>query len=352
MAGACTLCAAASRQPGENGKERRMKVIFGQIRDIYDEETFRYAKQLGVDGLNFNTPGFESKDYWTYEELKGLVDRCAGYGLTVDFLENVPIDFYDDVMLAGPKRERQIENYRRIIRNMGKAGIPVLGHHFAPDFVWRTASDVIGRGNVHVTAYDAEAEPVTGNTVRYDYVDDRPIPCREELWENYEYFLDAVLPVAEESGVRLAVHPSDPPAPVCGGSPRIFASLDDLKYAEKLAKGSPAWGLNLCLGCMSEIEGQKTVMEAIQYFGPKKELIQIHFRDVLGTLPAFRECFLGEGNFNPAQVMAALRDCGFDGYIMDDHVPAIENDSPWGHRARAHQTGYIMGLIKMLELVP
>lgn len=328
-----------------------MKVIFGQIRDIYDVETYQFAKQLGAEGLNFNTPDLPGEEYWTYEDLQTLVDRCAEYGMSVDMLENVPIEFYDDVMLAGPKRDRQIENYCKIIENMGRAGIPVLGHHFAPNFVWRTSNDVIGRGNVHVTAYDAGVEAQTGNSVQYSYVDDRPIPEREVLWENYAYFLDHVLPVAEKSNVRLAVHPSDPPIEVCGGAPRIFASLDDLIYAEKLAKGSPAWGLNLCLGCMSEIEGQKTVMEAIKYFGPKKELIQIHFRDVCGTLPSFKECFLGEGNFNPAEVMVALRDYGFDGYIMDDHVPAIVNDSPWGHRARAHQTGYIMGLIKMMELV-
>lgn len=328
-----------------------MKVIFGQIRDIHDIETYQYAKQLGVDGLNFNTPNLPGEEYWTYEDMKALVDRCAKYGLSVDFLENVPIEFYDDVMLAGPNRDKQIENYCKIIENMGKAGIPVLGHHFAPNFVWRTSNDAPGRGGVKVTEYDANKEKETGNTVQYSYVDDRPIPDREELWKNYEYFLDAVLPVAEKNNVKLAVHPSDPPMEVCGGAARIFASLDDFKYAEKLAKGSPAWGINLCIGCMSEIEGEKTVIEALQYFGPKKRIIQIHFRDVLGTLPCFKECFLGEGNFNPAKVLVAMKDCGFDGYVMDDHVPAIVNDTPWGHRARAHETGYIQGMIKMMELV-
>ena len=188
-----------------------MKVIFGQIRDIYDVETYQFAKQLGAEGLNFNTPDLPGEEYWCYEDLQALVDRCAEYGMSVDMLENVPIEFYDDVMLAGPRRDRQIENYCRIIENMGKAGIPVLGHHFAPNFVWRTSNDVVGRGNVHVTAYDAGVEAQTGNSVRYSYVDDRPIPEREILWENYEYFLDRVLPVAEKSNVRLAVHPSDPP---------------------------------------------------------------------------------------------------------------------------------------------
>lgn len=328
-----------------------MKVIFGQLRDIYDVETFQFAKQLGVDGLNFNTPNLPGDERWEYEDLKALVDRCGEYGLSVDFLENVPIEFYDDIMLAGPKRSRQIENYCNIIENMGKAGIPVLGHHFAPNFVWRTSNGSPGRGGVQVTAYDASAEPQTGNVVQYSYVDDRPIPEREDLWKNYEYFLDAVLPVAEKSNVTLAVHPSDPPMERCGGAARIFAGIEDFKFAEKLSKGSKAWGINLCIGCMSEIDGQNTVIEAIKYFGPKKKLTQIHFRDVQGMLPCFRECFLGEGNFDPAEVLIAMRDYGFDGYIMDDHVPAVVNDSPWGHRARAHETGYIQGMIKMMELV-
>ena len=349
-----------------------MKVIFGQLRDIYDTETFQYASQLGVKGLNFNTPPFKGKEkgYWPYEEIQALVDRCAQYGLTVDFLENVPIEFYDDIMLGGPRRDEQIENYCKTIENVGRAGVPALGHHFAPNFVWRTSNADKGRGGALISSYNAAIEAQTGNTfVRgksksesgktgaqmaefssYTYVDGE-LPSREEQWKNYAYFLDAVLPTAEKAGVKLAVHPSDPPIEVCGGQPRIFASVEDLKYAEQLSKGSPAWGVNLCLGCISEIGGQESVMECIRHFGPQKKLIQVHFRDVCGYLPDFKECFLDEGNFDCAQVMRALRDYGFDGVIQDDHVPVIANDTSWGHRARAHQTGYIMGLIKMLELV-
>ena len=87
-----------------------MKVIFGQIKDIYDVETYQFAKQLGAQGLNFNTPQLPGKEYWAYEDLQALVDRCGEYGMSVDMLENVPIEFYDDVMLAGPGRDRQIEN--------------------------------------------------------------------------------------------------------------------------------------------------------------------------------------------------------------------------------------------------
>lgn len=328
-----------------------MKVIFGQLRDIYDVETYQFAKQLGVDGLNFNTPALPGEEYWEYEDLQALVDRCAEYDLTVDFIENVPIKFYDDIMLAGPKRDKQIENYCKIIENMGKAGIPVLGHHFAPNFVWRTSNSVVGRGGVKVTQYDAAVESETGNVITYAYVTDREIPSREILWENYGYFLDRVLPVAEKANVKLAVHPSDPPLAICGGYPRIFTGFEDFKHAEKLSKNSSAWGLNLCLGCMSEIGGEETVMEILKHFAPQKKIHQIHFRDVKGLLPCFEECFLGEGNFNPARVIVAMRDLGFEGYIMDDHVAKVVNDTPWGHRARAHETGYIQGLVKMLDII-
>jgi mannonate dehydratase len=177
----------------------------------------------------------------------------------------------------------------------------------------------------------------------------------EAMWANYERFMHAVLPVARDAGVKLALHPDDPPVPMLGGVARIFSTPDDFRRAERIAEATgagEAWGLDLCLGCCSEMPGGRAnVVEMIEHFGPRGKILYVHFRDVQGTVPAFQECFLGEGNWDPAEIMLLLRRSGFDGFLLDDHVPIMDGDTPWGHRARAHAIGYMQGLLNMLDLV-
>ena len=168
------------------------------------------------------------------------------------------------------------------------------------------------------------------------------------MWSNYRYFIDAIAPVAEEAGVRLALHPDDPPVPTLGGIARIFRSVDALKRALEI-NPSPALGLDLCLGTVSEMGGEGSVLEAIEYFGKRGQIVYVHFRDVRGTVPRFEECFLGEGNYDPLRVMRALRSAGFTGFILDDHVPHIVNDSDYSHRGRAHAIGLIQGLLSAVS---
>ena len=180
------------------------------------------------------------------------------------------------------------------------------------------------------------------------------------MWANHQYFLDAVLPVAEEAGVRLALHPDDPPVDVpLGGAARIFTTPASLVAARRQAGESPAWGLNFCLGTVSEMGGEAAVNEVIDTLGPVGAICYVHFRDVQGTVPSFRECFLGEGNYNPSRVIRRLADSGFDGFLIDDHVPAIVGDPDTWHditseaycsRGRAHAIGYLQGVLNGLGL--
>jgi mannonate dehydratase len=180
---------------------------------------------------------------------------------------------------------------------------------------------------------------------------DEDIVTEERMWENYAYFIRAVLPVAEEAGVKMALHPDDPPVPMLGGVARIFRSPDHFKRAYALNPDSPSWGLDLCLGCCSEMPGNReNVHEMIEFFGTRGKIFYIHFRDVQGELPNFQECFIGEGNFDPAEVMVQLHRVGFDGFILDDHVPHMDDDTDWNHRGRAHAIGYMQGLMRMREL--
>jgi mannonate dehydratase len=122
-----------------------------------------------------------------------------------------------------------------------------------------------------------------------------------------------------------------------------------LKRCVELSPG-PGFGIELCLGTVSEMGGEGAVLDAIRYLAPRDKIAYVHLRDVKGTVPAFVECFLGEGNYRPARVIRELRQQGFDGFIMDDHTPALVGDSAYGHRGRAFALGYIQGLIEMMEL--
>ncbi len=178
---------------------------------------------------------------------------------------------------------------------------------------------------------------------------DVKVPDVESLWENFEYFMKRVIPVAEEYHVTMALHPDDPPIESLSGIARMFIDVDSYKRAEAMID-SPNWGLLFCIGTFSQMKGgAKNIFDAIEYFGPRKKLIYAHMRDVQGTVPKFQECFLGEGNFDPFQVVYALMHSGFDGFIVSDHVPGIEGDRDWGHKVRYADTAYIKGLMEAIE---
>ncbi len=342
-----------------------MRVAVGQFNELTDEK-LRFAAQLGVGGVQMNTPLLPGDQRWEEGDLRRLVDRCAAHGLRLEAIENVPIHFYDQAMLGLPGRDEQIEHYRATIRNVGRAGIPILGYHFMPNSVWRTSRTTPGRGGARVTSFDMALvggpnERQRGFVAKLDerrdaiWVMDEAegeqggVVSEAEMWANYEYFIKGVIPAAEEAGVKLALHPDDPPVEMLGGVARLFRNVEGFKRAAAISP-SEAWGLDLCLGCCSEMSGgSDNVTAMIDHFGPLGKILYVHFRDVQGTVPAFQECFLGEGNYDPVTILLALRRVGFSGFLLDDHVPALDDDTAWCHRGRAHAIGYLQGMLNMSE---
>ena len=345
----------------------KIRVAVGQFHDLTDER-LRFAAQIGATGLQMNNPSLPGDERWEEKDVRALVEKVESYGLKFEAIENVPTHFYHKVMLGLDGRDEQIENYQATIRAVARAGVPVLGYHFMPNSVWTTDRAAATRGGAVARQFDmAVVEANAGNLdLLRSYMPttlgrassmplfgkDGPVVTEEQMWANYEYFIKAVLPVAEEEGIRLALHPDDPPVPMLGGVARLFYRPWGFKHAFELAGGSPAWALDLCLGCCSEMTGGKAnVTEMIEYFAPKGAIAYIHFRDVRGTVPNFTECFIGDGNYDPAEVMVLLAKNGFDGFLLDDHVPKMDNDSDWNHRGRAHAIGYMQGLIRMGEFL-
>jgi len=342
-----------------------MRVALGQ-HPVATHEYLTFAKQLGVGGVQLNMIGKEidligdvydlptDKGYLDAGYLHRLKQKVNDYGLALEAIENVPRHFYIDAMLAGPRRDAQIENYQRTVRNMGEAGIPILGLNWMPNLVWRTPM-AVGRGGVIVTAFDMEralaGEVVVGITEVAE-AEDREY-SESEIFDNYVYFMKRVLPVAEEAGVKIALHPDDPPVESLRGIARVFYKPENFQRALDAAP-SPNHGLDFCMGCFSEMvyadkSNNEGVLDAIRYFGERGKIFYVHFRDVQGCVPSFQECFPGEGNVDVVAAIKTLKEVGFTGFIIDDHVPEMIDDSEWRHRGHAYSTGYIMALVEAVN---
>ena len=337
---------------------QQMRVALGQYYSATDEY-LTFAKQLGVKGVQFNmipkTPDLpDDKGYWELNDLKRLRQKVNDYDLELEAIENVPHHFYTKAMLGVDGCDEQIANYQQTVRNMGEAGIPILGINWMPNSVWRTPT-AIGRGGVKVTAFDME-QALSGNIFGGIAVvpeAEGRIFSEAEMFDNYVYFMKQIIPVAEEYGVKIALHPDDPPVESLGGIGRVFYKPDNFKKALE-AVPSPNHGLDFCMGCFSEMvyadqSNNDGVLDAIRYFGERGKIFYVHFRDVQGCVPKFQECFPGEGNVDVVDAIRTLQDVGFTGFIIDDHVPEMIDDSQWRHRGHAYATGYIMALVEAVN---
>jgi mannonate dehydratase len=319
----------------------RMRVAIGLTSDVPHEQLV-LAAQMGCSGVVVPSPDFGQGLLWPVEDLVRLRERVESHGLRLEAIQNTRLDLLDQIRLAGPEREKQLANFTATIRNLGKASVPIFAYNWRPNRLYRTGH-VATRGGAQVTAFNVEsARDLPLSHGREFSVD--------ELWETFTYFVKAVMPVAEEAGVKLAHHPDDPPLPEgphIGGVPRIFSSFEGFKRGMEIAD-SPNWGLLFCMGCWSEMGGNQYVLDALRFFGERNKLFYIHFRDVQGIGNVFNECFIGDGQVDITGALRVLKEVNFTGALIDDHVPHMEGDGErgWGTRGRLFSTGYIQGLLR------
>jgi mannonate dehydratase len=240
--------------------------------------------------------------------------------------------------LGLPGRDEEIENVCELLRNMGTLGIPVWCYEWMVLGVLRTASAIPSRGGALVTGYD-HAQMKDRPPSKYGEVKE------EQLWTNLEYFLKRVLPVAEKAGVKLAMHPDDPPLSPIRGVARIMRSVENFQRLVDLVP-SPANGITLCQGNFTLMTDD--LPGVIRKFGKQKKIFFVHFRDVRGTPEKYVETFHDDGKTDMVACMRAYRDIGFDGVCRPDHVPTMEgdrNDNPsYSTIGRLFAIGYIKGI--------
>jgi mannonate dehydratase len=229
--------------------------------------------------------------------------------------------------------------FNTMVRAMGALGIPVLCYNFMAHFGWtRTHVDLKGRGGALVTGYHEEIMQAGGLTEHGEVPEER-------IWENFAWFLERALPVAEESNVKLALHPDDPPLSPIRGIGRIMRSVEGFQRVLDMAP-SPMNGLTLCQGNFTLMTDD--LPGVIRHFGRQNKIFFVHFRDVQGTPDNFVECFHEEGKTDMLACMRAYNEIGFEGVLRPDHVPTLEgdcNDEPcYSSIGRLFAIGYIKGL--------
>ena len=307
-------------------------------------EFLKFAQQYGATDILLNQNNDkdshlpDGNNKWELKDLVRLRRTVENYGMKLSALENVPTRFYEDIMLGGPKRDEQIENMIHTIKNIARAGIPIFGYNWMPSQVWRTEPEYI-RGRAEATAFDNEVAQQFPLTHGREYTE-------EEMWENLEYWIKIITPIAEEEGIRLGIHPCDPPVPVLGGIPQLLRSFDAYKRLIEIYP-SDSNAIEFCQGTFSEMNDD--IYEMIRYFGERKKILYVHFRNVSGQVPKFYEEFVNTGYVDMHKAMKIYHEVGYDSFFIDDHVPATFQDTSYGHRGRAFAMGYIQALIESVQ---
>lgn len=355
-----------------------MKLGFGLYRHQLDDAHFRFAKQCGATHLVVHyVDYFKQADgdnpattqptgglggwgragdpdvIWSVEELVELRKRIEAHGLTFYAIENLDPAHWHDVLLAGPKRDAQLTNIRQVIRNMGEAGIEVLGYNFSLAGVFGREKGPFARGNAESVGLSGSIsqEPIPQGMVwNMVYDPDAPAgtiaPCtQDELFERLAYFLDAVLPTAEEAGVTLAAHPDDPPLDEVRSTPRL---VNQPELYQRLAdlNPSPQNQFEYCLGTLAEMTGGD-LYTATENYVAQQRIAYIHFRNVRGKVPDYVETFIDEGDIDMPRLIKILARQNFGGVLIPDHTPLMSCPGAW-YAGMAYAMGY---MVRCLEEV-
>jgi mannonate dehydratase len=316
--------------------------IAAQMSPEATEEDLQFVRQMGVEYVVLWTD--ESKSSYDYYASRRKL--FEDHGLKIYGFGNRDVHNQDAIVLNLENRDAKVEQYKQHLRDLGRAGIPYTTYAHMANGIWSTARETT-RGGASARGFDLE-KAETGHWAGRHY----PLPLthgrvytEEEIWDNFTRFIEEVAPVAEDAGVKIGIHPDDPPQPELGGIPRcIFSSYNGYARALEIAN-SPNIGICFCVGCWLEggpLMG-KGVVESIQDFGGQNKIFKVHFRNVDQPLPHFVETFVDDGYQDMYLVMRALREVNFDGVVIPDHVPLMGNDPRLG---TAYTIGYMQALLK------
>jgi mannonate dehydratase len=313
-----------------------------------------YLARFGVEGVgclpDIKEPG---RLFNTVDELMQTRELAEKHGLKLEIINSVLLNSthvdrepHPAIMLAqSPQRDRDIEAFQSLIKNCAAAGIPTLKYNMSILGVVRSGT-VPGRGDAVYLRWNYDEAEKAGE----------PGPTRAGLvnadafWERIDYFLSRVVPVANEYKVRIACHPQDPGMPQpkgWQGVDRVLGTVEGLKKFISLHE-SPYHGLNFCQGTISEDleDPNAQIGDVIRYFGSRKKIFNVHFRNIRGHRNDFAEVFPDEGSVDFVKALKAYREVGYDGLLMPDHAPQVSDDPAGQEENFAFAFGHIRGLIQ------
>ncbi len=352
-----------------------MKIGLGLYRSMLTTDNFRFARQAGathivahfVDYFNttdsLSTGSAESFGVtqnqdkpWTFEEMRDLQKAANAEGLEIAAIENFDPSHWYDVLLDGPRKQQQIDGIKQIIRNLGRAGIPCMGYNFSLAGVWGRTDKARARGGATSVGYleaHAPAETPIPNGQIWNMVYDPLAPAgvvgpvtNAEVWERLRHFLGEILPVADEAGVKLALHPDDPPFPSLRGTGRV---IHQPHHYQKLLDMFPNKSntLEFCVGTLSEMT-EGSIYDAVEQYSRQHKIAYVHLRNIVGKIPNYKEVFIDEGDTDMYRVLEILHRNAFDGVIIPDHAPQMTCDAPW-HAGMAYAIGWITATISAIR---
>jgi len=357
-----------------------MKLGLGLYRHMLTRENFQFARQAGathivahlVDYFKGGEPGAggdqptgtdygwglagDPEQLWTLEEMTELRRGVEAAGLKLEAIENFDPAHWHDILLDGPQRARQIENVQTIIRRMGQAGIPIMGYNFSIAGVAGRTRGNFARGDAPAVGMEGPYDVPMPNGMVWNMVYDASAPAGTvrsatpaQLWSRLERFLAEVLPVAEEAGVRLALHPDDPPMPTVRGQPRLVYQPQLYQRVIDL-NPSPANQFEFCIGSLAEMipQGWDDIYDVVDQYSRQQRLGYAHLRNVRGKVPDYRETFIDDGEVDVLRVLAILKRNGFEGVVIPDHAPQMNCAAPW-HAGMAFALGFLRAGIMSLE---
>src|SRR5882757_8174365 len=356
---------------------KSMKLGLGLYRHQLNAEHYRFAKQCGCTHLvihlvdyfrssRSNQPGDQPvgddagwglagdpEKIWSFEELAAIKKEINGAGLELEAIENFDPAHWHDVLLDGPKKLSQIENLKTLIRNVGRAGIPVFGYNFSIAGVAGRVKGPFARGDAEAVGMDGPFEKPLPNGMVWNMVYDRdaapgnvPSATSEQLWQRLKDFLEALILVAEESGVTLAAHPDDPPMPTVRAQPRLvyqpqlYQKLIDLKP-------SPRNALEFCVGTLAEMT-EGNIYDTVDTYSRQGKLGYVHLRNVRDKVPHYKETFIDDGEVDILKVMRILKRNNFKGVMIPDHAPQMSCSAPW-HAGMAYALGYMRAGLQIIN---
>jgi len=320
-----------------------------QFDRVPSDDDLRWLAALGVRHVCSGPPAAHFDQSWSVANLEQIKARAASAGIALDMIALPMASSYianadnPNIMLGkSPERDREIDGMCEIIRSVALAGIPAVKYNLTILGVVRTGT-TSARGSARYSTFvyaDAKQDPPLTEAGEVS---------ADEMWARITHFLERVVPVATENKVRMACHPHDPAMPAdtgFRGVHRVLGSVAGLKRFIEI-QPSPYHGLNFCQGTVSEMldDPGREVFDVIRYFGARRKIFNVHFRNIKGHFLDFQETFPDDGDVNMVEALKTYHEVGYDGMIMPDHAPQIDGDAD--HRqAFAFEFGCIQALLQ------